>query len=147
MSSLGPSLGSHSPRGPTGGHGCDGVRALIWQLIPTELCPPPPVVSRPQSSVLFTLFGISDEPEAPAFITARGLDELPPSFSTEKAGRLMDAALRDAERQGEGHQHSAVSTLPLLSQTCLDHIVGALSAWGKSPFPLLLQLLGFDAKV
>jgi hypothetical protein len=24
---------------------------------------------------------------------------------------------------------------------------GALSVWGKSPFPLLLRLLGFDAKV
>jgi hypothetical protein len=53
-----------------------------------------------------------DEPEAPAFVAARGLDELAPSFSTEKAGRLMDAALRDAELQGEGHQRSAVLTLP-----------------------------------
>jgi hypothetical protein len=85
------------------------VRALIRQLVPTGLCPPPPFVSRPQNSALFVFL---DEPEAPAFVAARGLDELPPSFSTEKAGRLMDAALRDAERQGEGHQRSAVPTLP-----------------------------------
>jgi hypothetical protein len=32
------------------------------------------------------------------------------------------------------------------TQTCLDHVDGALSAWGKSPFPLL-RFLGFDAKV
>jgi hypothetical protein len=53
-------------------------------------------------------FGVLDEPEAPAFVAARGLDELPPSFSTEKADHLMDAALQDAERQGEGLQCSAV---------------------------------------
>jgi hypothetical protein len=71
------------------------VRALIRQLVPTGLCPPPPIVSRPQSSALFALFG-----------TTRSLDELTPSFSTEKAGHLMDTALLDAEHQGEGHQRS-----------------------------------------
>jgi hypothetical protein len=40
------------------------VRALIRQLVPTGLCPPPPVVSRPRSTALF---GVLDEPEAPAF--------------------------------------------------------------------------------
>jgi hypothetical protein len=82
------------------------VRALIRQLIHTELYPLPPDVSRPRSSALFALFGVSDEPGAPAFIATRGLDELPPSFSTEKADRLMDTALWDAEHQEEGHQHS-----------------------------------------
>jgi hypothetical protein len=85
------------------------VRALIRQLVPSGLCPPPPVPSRPQS---FALFGVLDEPESPAFVAIRGLDERPPSFSMEKAGRLMDAALRDAEFQEEGHQRSAVPTLP-----------------------------------
>jgi hypothetical protein len=73
------------------------VHAVIRQLVPTGLCHPSPVVSRPQE-----LVGVSDEPEAPAFIAARSLDVLPPpqSFSMEKAGRRMDAALWDAERQG-----------------------------------------------
>jgi hypothetical protein len=84
------------------------MKAIIHQLVPTGLCAPPPVISRPQSSALFTLFAIMEEPEAPAFIAARDLDELPPSFSMEKAGRLMDAALQDAERQGEGLQCSGV---------------------------------------
>jgi hypothetical protein len=86
------------------------IHALIWQLVPSRLCHPP-FVSHPQSSALYALFGIRDEPKFPAFVAARGLDKLFPSFSTEKAGRLMDAALQDAERQGEGHQCSAVSTL------------------------------------
>jgi hypothetical protein len=63
------------------------VRALIRQLVPTGLFPPPPIVSHPQSSALFTLFGVLDEPKSPGFFAARGLDELLPSFSIEKAGR------------------------------------------------------------
>jgi hypothetical protein len=86
------------------------IHALIWQLVPRGLCPPPPssLVLRalpffPSLASLFALFGVSDEPEAPAFVTTSGLKELPPLFSTEKAGHLMDAALRDAVHQGEGH--------------------------------------------
>jgi hypothetical protein len=108
------------------------VCALIRQLIPTGLCPPLPVVSHPQSSALFALFGISVEPEAPALVAARGLDELelPPSFAAEKAGRLMNTALRDAECHGEGHQHSAVSTL----------LSSGLGAWLQSGKHFMLAL-------
>jgi hypothetical protein len=53
------------------------VRALIRQLVPTGLCPPLPIVSRPQSSALFALFSVLDKPEAPAFVASHGLDEFP----------------------------------------------------------------------